>query len=68
VVHKDVTHSRNLIPRDIGLDGKEIGADVRDRLAELHQARATRVVGNAVVQIAVGDEVAYAFNGVLNVG
>ncbi len=36
VVHEDVAHSRNLIPRDVGLGGKEIGVDVLDRLADLH--------------------------------
>ena len=68
MVHEDVAHSRNLIPRDIGLGGKEIGADILDRLTDLHQSRATRVVDNAVVQIAISDVVTYGLNGVFNVG
>lgn len=39
-----------------------------DRFADLHQSRATRVVDNAVVQIAIGDVVTYGFNGIFDVG
>jgi len=41
---------------------------VLDRLADLHQSRATRVVDNAVVQIAIGDVVAYGVNGIFDIG
>ena len=68
MVHEDVAHSSNLIPRDVGLGGKEIGVDVLDRLTDLHQSRASRVVDNTVVQIAMGDVVAYGFNGIFDVG
>ncbi len=68
VVHEDVAHSRDLIPREIGLAGKEVRINVLDRLGDLHQSRATRVVDNAVVQIAISDVVAYRFNGILDGG
>lgn len=67
VVHEDVAHSRNLIPRDVRLTGKAVRIDVLDRLTDLHQSRATRVVDNAVVQIAISDLVAYGFDGILDV-
>ena len=68
VMHKDVAHSRNLVPRDFGRGAEDIGIDVLDRLTDLHQSGSACVKDNTVVQVTLGDVFVYRVNGIFDVG